>query len=597
MSRLGLLEAIATRAQPAGLNGHPSHTIVPYVVGGGGAGRNRNPALRDFPLLNRDDGEADATHLRRVARLVDRAMAAGGTHLIIPRQVADWLGDHQLLVAYFAERHDLVAASRSGGIVFALLTGGQSAFRATVEGWQISPGEGLALCAARKLIEPLVTLIPATPARGFLRGALTIRAEKLRTLQVRFVLGRSDRRRNHHRQLFLSLERPGYLMHELPFAEATFAADGSVGIAFDLNLSRGRSLERIELSLVEEDNWRVHPSYPGGTSFALPAIAPAGARLELREITLNQAPRIRRGPPYGVVQAHRPLPYRKLPTRPRDAVIFSSGVSEEGLPLGNYFIETLCRWHADSKIFVGINHGSSPRWRERLASSGLDIVIREAPSAQNMDRDPPGFVAALDAFRRHDEQFDLVWFGHTKGLGHVDEFWYATGRWTIERMFWSRREQIERHFTNPMIGLYAPHYLMMLQEHLAQTDALQRMYQSQCAPLGAMAVSAHYVMRDASVREFCATVDPRFYREGPMAFGGDIYFFEMGMPNVPIMQGYEPAIEPGLGGMSRIPRPDGIESILNDWRHNNAVVAIELEKWRRDPTRFRTRHAEHNKVD
>jgi hypothetical protein len=278
-------------------------------------------------------------------------------------------------------------------------------------------------------------------------------------------------------------------------------------------------------------------------------------------------------------------------------VIFSSWVPDEGLALGDYFIETLRRYHADSKIFVGINHYSSPVWRQRLEASGLDITIAEAPLTQTMRYDPTGFIAALDAYRRHREPFDLVWFGHTKGLGHIDEFWYGTGRWMIERMFWSRRQEIEAHFSDPTIGLYSPHYLMMLQNHLAQTDALQSMYRGVCAPLGMMAVSSHYAMRDESVREFCREVDPRFFQLGTEPFGGDIYFFEMAMPNVPIMQGFEPAIEPGLGGISRQPTIDGVESILNDWRHNNAVVTIELEKWRRDPTRFRTRHREHNQVE
>jgi hypothetical protein len=138
---------------------------------------------------------------------------------------------------------------------------------------------------------------------------------------------------------------------------------------------------------------------------------------------------------------------------------------------------------------------------------------------------------------------------------------------------------------------------MMLQRHLRQTDALLRMYQATCLPLGAMAVSTHFVMRDEIVRDFCTRTDKNFFRYGPEPFGGDKYFFEMGIPNVPVMQGYEPYVEPGLGGTSRQPKLDGVESIYNDWRQNNAVVAIELEKWRRDPTRFRTRHRDHTAVE
>ena len=124
---------------------------------------------------------------------------------------------------------------------------------------------------------------------------------------------------------------------------------------------------------------------------------------------------VRKGPPYGIVRAPRPAPYRKPAGRPRDAVIFSSWVPEDGLELGDYFIETLRRYHADSKIFVGVNHGSSPQWAERLAASGLDVTIQPAAPTLTISCDPTGFVAALDAYRRHEEPFDLVWFGHTKG--------------------------------------------------------------------------------------------------------------------------------------------------------------------------------------
>ena len=103
------------------------------------------------------------------------------------------------------------------------------------------------------------------------------------------------------------------------------------------------------------------------------------------------------------------------------------------------------------------------------------------------------------------------------------------------------------------------------------------MVSSDSAPLYAMAVSTHFVMRDESVREFCAGVDARFFRLGAEPYGGDRYFFEMAMPNVPIMQGFEPYIEAGLGGTRGQPKLEDAHSILSDWRQNHAMVAIELE--------------------
>jgi hypothetical protein len=589
---------------PPSRNGHAPSGNAPreqsplvYVLGGAGSGAAHNPLVRDFPLPIKGDDESAAAYVRRAARRIDRVVSAGGTHLVIPRGLAAWLGDFPALVDYFAERHHLLEARAGTGLVFALRPPVSPAFTGTVEGWQVLPGDGIALVAPHTLEHPRLLLTPHAPVRGLRRGQLALSAHGLRTLLLRFVLSRPDRRRPHHRDLYLSLERPGFLMHQLPFVAATITPDGNVTIDFDIRLDRGRSLEHIEVVLAEEDNWRLHPAYPGGASFALPAIAPAGSRLTLHSLALDVTPKMRKGIPHGTVNAERPRPYRKPAGQPRDAVIFSSWVPDEGLVLGDYFIETLRRWHADSRIFVGVNHGSSPRWTERLARSGLDVTIALAPPTQTMPYDPTGFVAALDAFRRHDEPFDLVWFGHNKGGDHLDEPWYATSRWTIERVYWSRREEIAAQFADPIIGLYAPHYLMLLQDHLAQTDALQRLYAAPCQPLGVMAVSAHFVMRATSLRHFCAHVDPRFFAYGVAPFGGDRFFFEMAMPNLPIMQGYEPAIEPGFGGSSGSPSIDGVASILNDWRQNNAVAAIELAKWRRDPTHFRTRHHQHNRLD
>jgi hypothetical protein len=97
-----------------------SPDIVLYVVGGGPSHRS---AARDFPLVNRRKGESKSAHLERVVQLVAAARAAGGTHLLVPREQADWLGDHPLVSDYFAEHHELVDANDETGIVFALHSG------------------------------------------------------------------------------------------------------------------------------------------------------------------------------------------------------------------------------------------------------------------------------------------------------------------------------------------------------------------------------------------------------------------------------------------------------------------------------------------
>src|SRR5215218_9146151 len=315
---------------PFAENGHEAPVVV-YVLGGGGAGVDRNPAQRDLPLVKRRKGESEAAHLARIVLMVDEAMAAGGTHLLLPREHADWLADHPRVAEYLAEQHDLVEASAETGLVFTLRPPGPASFKIEVAGWEIVPGDGIVLLARQTLVEPTVTLRPTAPARGLLTGTLAFLAKSLSTLRLRFALSSPGSRRAEKRELVLSLARPGYLFHDLPFVDATFDPHGTVRLEFDLNLDDGLVLDRFRLELVEEDNWRMHPDFPGGTSFALPVEAPAGARLALHELSLRPTERVRSGPPYGTVRAPRAVPYRKPAGRPRDAVIFSSWVPEAGL--------------------------------------------------------------------------------------------------------------------------------------------------------------------------------------------------------------------------------------------------------------------------
>src|SRR5215218_3953053 len=90
---------------PFDQNGHGTPDIVVYVLGGGSTGPSRNPAQRDFPLVTRKKGESDAAHLARIVRQVDEAIAAGGTHLLVPREHLDWLGDNSHIAEYLAEHH------------------------------------------------------------------------------------------------------------------------------------------------------------------------------------------------------------------------------------------------------------------------------------------------------------------------------------------------------------------------------------------------------------------------------------------------------------------------------------------------------------
>lgn len=91
--------------------------ILVAVVGDNGqASGQRMPFARD----DQQQGETVTQHLERVQKQVAVTIAEGGTHLLIPREEVDWIGNHPHLEEYFSRAHDFKDAGQELGLVFAL---------------------------------------------------------------------------------------------------------------------------------------------------------------------------------------------------------------------------------------------------------------------------------------------------------------------------------------------------------------------------------------------------------------------------------------------------------------------------------------------
>jgi hypothetical protein len=277
----------------------------------------------------------------------------------------------------------------------------------------------------------------------------------------------------------------------------------------------------------------------------------------------------------------------------RDAVVFAWFVPEQLPALGQYYFSLLHAYHADSKLFIGMNHGSDPVWEKRFHESGMACEVRWAGREMGDYWDTTGFLTALTGIHGCDETFDLAWFGHTKGgsstLDHT-----TLVRNELLRNFWGRRAEITRTFDNPSIGLFAPRYNLTppypfpgpWKGWTEELSALRRIYRDCCAPLGLCALDTFFVLRGEIVRRFCDTVGNTLLCTDPGAYGANKWFFEMAFPSIAAMQGYEPFIDtdaPGTGD----PRDDVM--LMNDRRQNHRLAQAELQRWRQDPYDFTPR--------
>jgi hypothetical protein len=243
--------------------------------------------------------------------------------------------------------------------------------------------------------------------------------------------------------------------------------------------------------------------------------------------------------------------------------------------------------HPDSRLFIGMNHGSDPVWEERFRESGLDVEVRWARPEVGDYWDATGFLTALEAFHRGTEPFDLIWFGHTKGASGADHNDYHRNRIDLHRNFWARRAEIESFFTDPGIGVFARRFTPWWQGICGdELAALRRIYRDAFAPLGLGAFDTFFVMRQTIVRRFCETVAKGFFTTAPGDYGANRWFFEMGFPSVATMQGYEPYIDMTVDG-DNDPRDD--VWLRDDAKQNHRVVRDELERWRAGPFTFTPR--------
>ncbi|MGI9254918.1 MAG: hypothetical protein ACR2J8_14325, partial [Thermomicrobiales bacterium] len=411
-----------------------------------------------------------------------------------------------------------------------------------------------------------------------------LESSMIETIGLRF-----DGHNDQSRTVAINLFHPHLIAHDLPFFEITADPDaGRYDIDLDVPASAERPADRIEILLREEANERIHCWNLPPELTVTPA-APTGAALAMSAIRATENAPARRGPAFGRLTNPPTIRRRSRIGRRRDAVLLACWVPEGSLEIAAHTLASVQRHHADSKIFAGINRGTSPKWLRMLRQSGLDVEIAHVPPGIVTDSDAAGFVAALDLLRASGESFDLVWFGHTKGVSHPELTSYLHIRWAIEKRFWSLRAEIERLFTDPEIGLYAPQYIINWKVFRFDNDALERMVPGERRAFDLCAPSTFYVMRYETVRDFVAQAPERLFQEGVDAFGGSRYFFEWGFPNLPLMYGLKPAIPRGIGKTTLPATADLNLMVWADERQNHALVRREYERYRGDPVGYLTR--------
>ncbi|MGH2615623.1 MAG: hypothetical protein ACRDJC_10320 [Thermomicrobiales bacterium] len=448
--------------------------------------------------------------------------------------------------------------------------------RAAEDDW-LAPGSRGAVPGPWIVFEP--------PLRDRFRVVVDLLAKGMEVLRLRCRSKSTKPAALRWRDVYCDVAQPGALYHELDRV-ALGATGGKDRFRLELEgaLDPGETLRAIALDPC--DVW--FNEVPDAPDLAL--------RIAALEILPAGAAPDRPRAPFGAVRHDGEAPSDKTRRGNRDAVVFAWWIPDTAVArkVGEYYLGMLRYYHPDSRIFVGVNHGSDPAMVDMLAASGLDIEICQVPPRIAVNSDAGGFLAALDAFHQDREPFDLVWFGHTKGASRANNAYYRHIRFFLEHSFWARRAEIECAFADPRIGLLAARYNLLppfpwpnawpgWRDDLA---ALQRIYRDRYPPLGLSALDTFFILRGDIVRAFCDAVGPWFFRADPAEYGASRWFFEMAFPSIATMQGYEPFIDMDVPG-NNSPRDDIM--LDADVKQTHRLALEELRRWRDDPIGFRPR--------
>ncbi|MEE8631029.1 MULTISPECIES: hypothetical protein [Methylobacterium] len=250
--------------------------------------------------------------------------------------------------------------------------------------------------------------------------------------------------------------------------------------------------------------------------------------------------------------------------------------------IGEYYIELIGRYFSDSDIYIGINQGSSDKWRKMIAKSGLRAIVADVPPHLWVNSNVAGFQAALSALRDSNVRYDHYWFGHSKGTTHSTYEEADLLRWVIEKDFWTRRAEIEAE-CDPLTCGAVPALPMPAES--ANTSValyLRSIYNAPYRPIFYIPTYTYFGMGGRSLNIFLEKASKRFFAEnilnGP---GVSRYFFEGGFSWIADMAGFEPYL------LKK--ETDGRELLIptcecnpNDFELNQLKVAKMIEAWKAD---------------
>lgn len=218
-----------------------------------------------------------------------------------------------------------------------------------------------------------------------------------------------------------------------------------------------------------------------------------------------------------------------------DAIVFASFVQDKS---AMYVVEelfnTFIKNFSNTDIYVGINGTPCPEYIEYLDKlrTTLNITYAFVPKSIEVASDTSAYQIALKLLKDSNKTYDLIWFGHTKGICHST----PKIRHDFIENFLSQRVSITNLLSNSTAGTYSL-YLAKFIGCERFTNILEDYFEFKRPNfLSYLYLYTFYVIKGSYVHDFVNNCNPLFFETNLR----DIYVFERDFPQIAWRQGGYP---------------------------------------------------------
>jgi len=216
----------------------------------------------------------------------------------------------------------------------------------------------------------------------------------------------------------------------------------------------------------------------------------------------------------------------------KNAVVFSSWVPSQYFYRANIYLSFIRDYFSDCDVYIGVNSESDLVWVDIIESVLPEAQVALVDPSLSLNSDVPGFQSALKLLKDSKNEYENVYFMHSKGMSYPnDATWFISCRDYFMQFAEKRKEFDEIMEKDTSIGgiaHIARKFDMKTSKHLEQIVSYMDNTKTaiQVIPQDTMWLLTHYVIKGNIVKWFLDASKEEFFTTNLQ----DRYFFEVCFP-------------------------------------------------------------------